>query len=503
MNKKTMDALWKSIKKLQGQNTIEEFMDVVTGIIFLKLISEKYDFAVKQLKMNYPDKWERQIKDIDILAADYGCSFIVPKEASWNYISEYTSSNEIGQIFDTSITMLEESNEKLKGLLNTIYNVKKQDQVDLGKIVSKFSNLPKENSIENIGQIFKFFIEKFYLETKMKESQLYTPESIVNLMVELIDPKNGTLYDPVCGTGGFLVKSFERMRERSTEDCLTFYGQEIEDKTWKKAKLNLLVNEVKVVDINLGNKADDTLRNDQHPNITFDYILADPVFNQKDWGYDELKDDPRWKWGMPKENNANYAWLSHIVYKLDSVKGKAAILLSNGSLSGANKAEIDFRENIVKSNKLEAIISLPNKMFSKNNMQSAIWIINNSKKINSFLFINASEIEGKMISKNLRVFEEKDINLIMQEIIDFREGKCIDKVGFSKVVSDQELMECNYSFVPGRYVGFIKEEINKEKLKDELKESSKELKQLFKELTDLMPEVEEAIEKALIYKEEN
>ncbi len=500
MKDELLRKFWNDLKKMQGSISSEQFMEVIIGIIFLKSVSEKYKIALSKLKTDNSEGWENFIDDSDVLAADYNCSIIVPENSTWDYIAEFSASSEIGKKLDDAFLLLEEKNSILRGLFDKIYNRNEQDQAKLGEIVSLFSNIQEDESISTLKRIFKYFLEQFYLDTKNKTAKLYTPQSILNLMTELIEPNNGKLYDPVCGTGGFLVSAKNRiLNSFEDEFSLATYGQELEHKAWKIAKVNLLINEFNALDIHLGDNSADTLKDDQHSEIVFDYILANPEFNQSDWGLKLLEDDPRWKWGKPPGNNANYAWISHILYKLNPNKGKAAILLSNGSLSASGNDSRDFRQNLINDNKVEAIISLPDKMFFKGNMQASIWLFSNDKKTKDILFIDATKLQGNMVSKKIRTLTQSDVKLLKGILCQFREGKNIYEAGFYKSVSINEIKESDYSFVPGRYVGFVKEEIDEAQLKEELESSAKELRKLYIEFNKLFPEVEIAIEKALKY----
>ncbi len=501
MDKELEKKLWTAADHMRGNISSEQYMHVVIGIMFVKSMSDKYTNALEKIKEEYGDKWKYFAEDHDILISDYNCSFIIPEEATWEYISQYASSPEIGAKIDNAFLLIEDKNAVLKGLFDKNYNRAELDQTRLGNVVSEFSNIDiSKYGDDVIGRIYEYFLGQFFLKQGQKGGEFYTPPCIVKLLVELIDPKEGSLYDPACGTGGMFVQAKKHLMDIGEDpSSLTIYGQEFQDKTWKLARINLLLQGFNAVDVNLGDRSADTFKSDHHKGKTFDYILANPPFNQKQWGLEELENDPRWQWGKPPKNNANYAWLSHMLYKLDPTKGRAAVILANGSLSGAKKDEIEFRRRVLEDNKLEMIISLPDKLFYTTGIPVSVWVFNNNKQTKDVLFVDASNLDGEMVSKKLRVLKDSDIELIKETLTEFRNGKKIEEIGFSKSVSVDEIRESDYSLVSGRYVGFIKEEIDEEQLKKELLESSKELKQLFKEFNELMPEVEEAIDKALKY----
>lgn len=499
MNRELEKRLWAAADHMRGNISSEQYMHIVIGIMFIKSMSDKYTKALKDIKKRWPNNWEFLAEDPDILMSEYKCSFVIPYEATWEYISEYASSRTIGKVIDDAFLLIEDKNPVLKGLFDKNYNREELDQTRLGNVVSEFSNIDiNEYGEDIIGRIYEYFLGQFFLKQGQKGGEFYTPTCVVKLLVDLIEPNKGTIYDPACGTGGMFVQARQHLIDTNEDPTsLTIYGQEFQDKTWKLARINLLLHGFNANDIHLGDKSADTFKNDHHKGNTFDYVLANPPFNQKKWGLEELEDDPRWQWGKPPKNNANYAWLSHMLSKLNN-SGKAAVVLANGSLSGAKKDEILFRKNVVEDNKVEMIISLPDKLFYTTGIPVSIWVFNNDKKRNDVLFVDASNLEGTMISKKLRVLNENtDIARIKAELVKFRNGEKIEEIGFSKSVNIEELEESDYSFVPGRYVGFIKEEIDEEQLKKEILESSVELKKMFSEFNELIPKVEEAIEKAV------
>lgn len=501
MDKELEKKLWAAADHMRGNISSEQYMHIVIGIMFIKSMSDKYTNAIEKMKIDFKDNWKRFEEDIDVLTSDYKCSFIIPEKAQWNYISKYATSPEIGKIIDEAFLLIEEKNDVLKGLFDKNYNREELDQTRLGNVVSEFSNIDINKYGEDIiGRIYEYFLGQFFLKQGQKGGEFYTPPCIVKLLVELIEPNKGTIYDPACGTGGMFVQARKHLIDiKEDPTSLTVYGQEFQDKTWKLARINLLLQGFNSKDIHLGNRSADTFKNDLHKGRTFDYVLANPPFNQKQWGLKELEDDPRWQWGIPPKNNANYAWLSHMVTKLNPSIGRAAVVLANGSLSGAQKNEVEFRKRILEDNKVEMIISLPDKLFYTTGIPVSIWVFNNNKTNHDVLFVDASNFEGNMISKKLRILEKDDIFKIKEQLIKFRAGEKVEEIGFSKSVNIEEIEESDYSFVPGRYVGFIKEQVNEEEIKKNIKESSEELQKLFKEFTNLIPEVNEAIEKALNY----
>ena len=502
MNKELEAKLWASADALRGNISSEQYMHIVIGILFLKNMSDKYNRAVNQLKIDKPKHWRVYKEQKDILATKYNCSFIIPRKASWEYISEYASSPVIGEVLDKAFYEIESENIELKGLFDKDYNRKELDQSKLGQVVSEFSNIDMEKYGEDIiGRTYEYFLGHFFKKQGQKGGEFYTPKSIVKLIVDLLDPKKGKIYDPACGTGGMFVQARQHILEMNeSPDDLVVYGQEYLNKTWKLANINLLLQGFNSANVHLGAESADTFSQDQHKGEKFDYILANPPFNIKKYGQEQLLDDPRWKWGLPPKGNANYAWLSHIIDKLNS-KGKAGVVLANGSLSTSSKNEKEIRINFLKENKIDVIIALPSSLFYTTGIPASILIFNNNKVNENILMINADQM-GTMETKKLRILEDEEIKKI-QNIYKLHErGENITEVGFAKTILLSEIEENDWSLVPGRYVGFEEEEIDKEEIKKEIKKLSNELKVLFSDFNKLLPEVNESIEKALKFSEE-
>ncbi len=502
---KTLDKdfekrLWAAADALRGNISSENYMHIIIGILFLKHMSDKYDIAVEKLKEEYPDRWKYYSTDKDFLQVE-GVSFVIPEEASWSYIEKYATQPVIGQKIDEALLKIEQNNSELRGLFTKNYNREELDQNKLGQVVSEFSNLDLHELGEDIiGKVYEYFLGQFFLKQGQKGGEFYTPKSIVQLMSKLINPKGETtkkIYDPTSGTGGMLVQARQAIIENGGDpDSLIAYGQEYQNETWKLSKVNLLLHGFNVKNIRLGSKSADTFTDDQHKGERFDYVLANPPFNVKVWGYDKLLDDPRWEWGIPPKGNANYAFLSHMIHKLND-NGEGATVLANGSLSGSGKDEVAIRQNLVNDNRIEAIISLPDKLFYTTGIPVCIWVFSKNKKTDNVLMIEAKNLEGNMLSKKNRELTQEDIIKIVNVYNEHKQGKNVEEIGFAKTVSKEELNENDWSFVPGRYVGIVKEEIDVELTKKEIQELGEELNQLFEEFNELIPKVKKSIKKVI------
>ncbi|MCL8209779.1 type I restriction-modification system subunit M [Spiroplasma attinicola] len=496
--------LWSAADSLRGNMSAEEYMHVILGILSLKYISDRYKIGITAA---IAEGFSKEDLDFDDLYYTYH-AFKVTEKASWDYIMKFANTPEIGNKLDEAFIELETQNKMLTGIFNKNYNQEGLDQKKLGEVVKIFSDedFSQKEEEDIIGRIYEYFLRHFFKDRGQKGGEFYTPTSIVRLMVSVLKPMIGTIYDPCCGSGGILVQARKYIKEHHGDiKNMTAFGQEYNIVTWKLAKLNLVLNGFPLEDTDhnpvLGETSGDTFANDLHKNRKFDFVMANPPFNIKKWGQEGLLDDPRWKWGVPPSGNANYAWLSHIISKLNS-DGRAAVILANGSLSSSQKDELQIRKNLIAANKIDAIVELPDKLFYTTGIPACIWFFNNNKKTNQILMISGSAIEGRMISKKLRELQKSDIDKIVSLFDQHENGKTVAELGFAKSITKAELEENDYSFVPGRYVGTKEEKIDKEQVKKEIKELSSEISNLLKEFNELAPKVEEAIQKALDFKDE-
>lgn len=489
------NKLWNACNMLRGNLSAEEYMHVVIGVLFLNQISRKYDIAVSKIKEKYPNKWEDKINDYDYLS-EYNCSFIVPEKASWNYISQFTTKQEIGQVIDNAFRELEDKNNSLAGLFNKNYSRESLDKTRLGGVISIFSNINIDASEDIIGRVYEYFLGKFFLDRGQKSGAFYTPRSIVSLIVNFIEPQSGIIYDPCCGTGGMFVQAKQHIEEQGgNADNLIIYGQEFDDTTWKLGRINLLLNGFDNDNIHLGSRSSDTLGYDLHKGLKADYVLANPPFNLKQWSK-EARDKREWKYGIPPANNANFAWLQHIVEKL-SPKGRAGVVLANGSLTSSTSNENVIRKNLIENNKISAIVALPDKLFFTTGISACIWFFDNDKSNKNILMIDAQEM-GKLVegSKKNKELSIENLNKLKDVYKRFINNEDIDIPGLAKSVDLKTIEENDFLLSPGRYIS-IKEEEKKdpEEIKKELNTSINELLKLMEESKELEKELKEAIKK--------
>ena len=479
------EELWASADKLRNNMDAAEYKHVVLGLIFLKYVSDTFMEKYKELL----EEDEEFAEDMDAYLAEG--VFWVPEIARWDYIAKHSKQVEIGQIVDSALDAIEKENDSLRGVLPKNYSRPELDKRILGEIIDLFTNINvggKEGKEKDIlGRVYEYFLGKFAANEGKGGGEFYTPKSIVALMVEMIQPFKGYVYDPACGSGGMFVQSLKFVEEHSGSTFdISVYGQESNPTTWKLAKMNLAI---RGIENNLGSKNADTFHEDLHKNLKADYILANPPFNQSDWGQPLLVDDARWKWGTPPQGNANYGWIEHMLDKL-SQKGKAGVVLANGSLSSNTSGEGDIRRKILEDDLVDCIVALPDKLFYTTGIPVCIWFFNRDKKHKGqTLFIDARKM-GDMVNRRLRELSDEDIKKIANTYIAWQnEDGYEDVQGYCKVASIDEIKEHDYILTPGRYVGIEEVEDNGEPFEEKMERLTTTLANQFKKSRGLEEEI--------------
>lgn len=447
--------LFKSADKLRKNIDAAEYKHVVLGLIFLKYISESFGELYDKLKADeYSDPEDRD----EYLAAN---TFFVPKEARWSHIHANAKLPTIGQTIDEAMEAIEKENKELKNVLPQVYGRANLDKTSLGELIDLISNTELQvenlNSKDLFGRVYEYFLGEFANAEGKKGGQFYTPKSIVKLMVEMIEPYKGRVYDPASGSGGMFVMSEKFVTEhRGNIKDITVYGQESNQTTWKLSKMNLAIRNInsKFVAWN----TEGTFLKDAHPDLKADFILANPPFNQSEWGVDILQEDGRWKYGTPPSGNANYGWMMHMLYHL-APRGVMATVLSNGSLSSNTSGEGEIRKNLIENDLVECIVALPKQLFYNTGIPACIWFLRREKSNHSreVLFIDASEM-GYMKDRVHRDLAEEDIDLITNTYHNWRASTSSasnynDIKGFCKSANIVEIEKHNHVLTPGRYVG--------------------------------------------------
>lgn len=485
------ETLWKAADKLRGSMDASEYKHVVLGLIFLKYISDKFetkfDALVEEGAGFEEDRDEYEAENI----------FWVPKEARWSFIKDNAKDPKIGQFIDDAMILIEKENTSLKGVLDKRYARPEIDKRRLGELIDLISTIKLHQNGEKdlLGRVYEYFLGQFASVEGKGGGEFYTPTSVVKTLVDMIEPYQGRVYDPCCGSGGMFVQSEKFVEDHQGRvENLSIYGQEMNSTTWKLCKMNLAI---RGLDANLGPHHDDTFHHDLHKTLKADFILANPPFNISDWGGNQLTDDVRWKFGIPPAGNANYAWLQHMVYHL-APNGVAGIVLANGSLSTNTSNEGEIRKNLLEEDMVDAIVALPDKLFYSTGIPVSLWILNRNKKDNpkyrsrehEILFIDARQL-GEMIDRRHRELTEEDISKITETYHEWRniDGEYEDIKGFCKSASIEDIREHEYVLTPGRYVGIEDIEDDGIPFDEKMESMTAELAELFAKSRKLEDEI--------------
>lgn len=485
------ETLWKSADKLRGSMDSAEYKYVVLGLIFMKYISDKFETKYEEL-VEEGDGFE---EDRDEYEAEN--IFWVPKEARWGYLKDNAKDPKIGQIIDDAMILIEKENPTLKGVLDKRYARPELDKRRLGELIDLISTirLHKNGEKDLLGRVYEYFLGQFASSEGKGGGEFYTPTSVVKTLVEMIEPYKGRIYDPACGSGGMFIQSEKFIEEHAGRiGDLSIYGQELNATTWKLCKMNLAI---RGLDGNIGPNQADTFHDDLHKTLKADYVLANPPFNISDWGGNKLTEDVRWKYGVPPEGNANYAWLEHIVYHL-APNGVAGVVLANGALSSNTSNEGVIRKNLVDAKLVDAIVALPEKLFYSTPIAVSLWILNRNKKDNpkfreredEILFIDARNL-GTMVDRRHRELSEEDIKKIADTYHNYRNlnGQYEDIQGFCKAAKLEEVREHEYVLTPGRYVGIEEKEDDGIPFEEKMAVLTSELGELFAKSRSLEGEI--------------
>ena len=463
------EALWKSADKLRGSVEPAEYKHVVLSLFFLKFASDKFEAQRKAISENYGEKF---VNNIAFYTKDN--VFFLPEESRWSYIMENAKQDDIALKIDTALYTIEKTNPTLKGALpDNYYSRLHIDTAKLASLLDEIDRIntdDKENDI--IGRVYEYFLGKFALAEGKGKGEFYTPKCIVNLIAEMIEPYDGILYDPCCGSGGMFVQSIKFVEAHSgNKKKVSIYGQEYTNTTFKLAKMNLAIRGISA---NLGEMAANTFTNDQHKDLKADFIMANPPFNQKEWrAANELEHDPRWQgYEVPPTSNANYGWILNIVSKL-SQNGVAGFLLANGALSD-DGTELRIREQLIRNNLVEAIVILPRSLFYTTDISVTLWILNKNKKARTVeqngQLKHYRNREKEILFMDLRQmgspYEKKYVELTAEERSratsvyhawqqEGYEDTYENIPEFCYSASFDEVEEKGFTLVPSRYIEFV------------------------------------------------
>ncbi len=493
------ETLWDTANKLRGSVEPSEYKHVVLSLIFLKYAGDRFTERYRQLMAD----GQKDFVDNEAFYNAVNVFYLAP-ESRWQYIIENAKQNDIAIKIDKALASIEEKNPALKGALpSNYYSGLGIDIIKLGSLLDEINKLDTLADRENdlIGRVYEYFLGKFAIAEGKGKGEYYTPKSIVNLIAEMIEPYQGRIYDPCCGSGGMFVQSMKFIEHHHGNKLnISVYGQEYTNTTYKLAKMNLAI---RGISCNLGEKAANTFTEDQHKELKADYIMANPPFNQKDWRKEnQLVDDVRWQgYPVPPTGNANYGWILNIVSKL-SANGMAGFLLANGALSGEGQEQA-IRKQLLLNHKVEAIVILPRNMFYSTDISVTLWILNNNKKArqvelfgqqvyyrnreDEVLFIDLRQ-QGEPFDKKYIQFSQSGVEAIALNFHNWqREGyeqtyHNIPEYCYSATL--QEIADKNYSLVPSKYIEF--------KNRDEQVDFDAKMKTLQGELSQLLKQEEES-----------
>ena len=499
--------LWAAADALRNNMDAAEYKHVVLGLIFLKYISDAFEEyhakLVSEMDQGADPEDPDEYRAVNI--------FWVPKEARWSHLKANAKQPTIGQLVDDAMVAIERDNPSLKGVLPKDYARPGLDKQSLGRLIDLVSNIglgDEENRSKDIlGRVYEYFLSQFASAEGKKGGQFYTPRCVVKLLVEMLAPYQGRVYDPCCGSGGMFVQSAAFIEAHATgngngglaKTRISIYGQESNYTTWRLCKMNLAI---RGIDGNIAHG--DSFHNDQHPDLKADFILANPPFNMSDWGGELLREDRRWKYGIPPANNANFAWVQHFIYHL-APTGTAGFVLANGSMSSNQSGEGEIRKNIIEADLVDCMVALPGQLFYSTQIPVCLWFVTRNKNNGRFrdrrgetLFIDARGL-GQMIDRVHRELTDEDIRKIADTYHAWRGDKQCEKEyedtpGFCKAATIEDIRKHGHILTPGRYVGAPPAEEDDEPFEEKMKRLTAQLYEQLNEAHKLEAEIRKNLE---------
>ncbi len=490
--------LWMAADKMRNNMDAAEYKHVVLGLIFLKYISD----AFSELYQKLSSTKGADAEDADEYRAEN--VFYVPKKARWDYLQKNAKQPAIGKFIDDAMDEIEKDNATLKGVLPKNYGRPGLDKQRLGELIDLIGTIglgDKENRSKDVlGRVYEYFIGRFADAEGKSGGQFYTSRCIVQLLVEMLEPYKGRIFDPCCGSGGMFVQGekFVKVHGGRIGD-IAVYGQESNQTTWRLCKMNLAI---RGIDANIAWNNEGSFLNDTHKDLKADFVIANPPFNDSDWKGELLRDDSRWKYGTPPTGNANFAWVQHFIYHL-SPTGTAGFVLANGSMSSNTSGEGEIRKNIIEADIVDCMVALPSQLFYNTMIPVCLWFIARDKKNHKFrdrrgetLFIDARNM-GAMIDRRHRELTDNEIAKITGTYHAWRAkgGKYKDEAGFCKSAKIDEIRKHGYILTPGRYVGTAEVEEDDEAFEDKMKRLTTELSGQFKKSVELEKEIKNNLRK--------
>lgn len=491
--------LWKAADKLRKNMDAAEYKHVVLGLIFLKYISDAFEETFQKLTAGEGEYAGADPEDPDEYRAEH--VFFVPAGARWSYLQAQAKQPTIGESIDAAMEAIERENPTLKGVLPKQFARPALDKKGLGELIDLIGTVvlgtEASKSKDILGHVYEYFLGEFALAEGKKGGQFYTPESIVTLLVQMLEPYEGRVFDPCCGSGGMFVQSEKFVHsKRGKVDDISIYGQESNQTTYRLCRMNLAIRGIDSSNIKWNNEG--SFLNDAHKDLKADYIIANPPFNVSDWSGDQLRTDARWQYGVPPAGNANFAWVQHFLYHLNPSTGVAGFVLSNGSLSSSSGGEGDIRQRLVEEDLVDCIVMLPKQLFFNTGIPACLWFLrrNKTKRPGEVLFIDASEL-GYMHNRRLRKLATEDVDKISDT---YRHWKNSDEAyedekGYCKSAKLEEIAKHKFVLTPGRYVGIPDEEDDGIPFEEKIAKLSGELSEQMAEEAQLNSQIKEQLGK--------
>jgi type I restriction enzyme M protein len=503
--KELKDTLWKAADKLRGSMDASQYKDVILGLVFLKYVSDAFDERRQQISNELLAEGfsgaqiQSLVDDVDEYTGRG--VFWVPEPARWPFLAENAKglpamdgepAKSIGQLIDEAMDAVMTANPSLAATLPKLYNRDNVDQRRLGELLdlfnsARFTGQGATKARDLLGEVYEYFLEKFARAEGKRGGEFYTPAGVVRVLVEVLEPDHGRVYDPCCGSGGMFVQTEKFLESHHKEGSnISVYGQELNERTWRMAKMNLAIHGLNG---NLASRWGDTFARDQHPDMQADFIMANPPFNIKDWARSES--DPRWRLGVPPAGNANYAWLQHIVSKL-APGGSAGVVMANGSMSSNSGGEGAIRAQLVEADLVSCMVALPTQLFRSTGIPVCVWFFAKDKssgavdRSGEVLFIDARNL-GHMVDRAERALSDEDIARIANAYHSWRGSPSAveagleydDEAGFCKSATLAEIKAADYALTPGRYVGAAEVEDDGEPIEEKIERLKKELFEQF------------------------
>lgn len=523
--KELKDTLWKAADKLRGSLSANQYKDVILGLVFLKYVSDAFDERRETIRTDLAAEGYDADQIADLIDdpeeyQGYGV-FVVPPEARWTHLAENAKgkpavdtqpARTVGSLVDEAMDAIMRANESLRGTLPRLYNKDNIDQRRLGELVdlfnsARFSRQSEHRARDLMGEVYEYFLGNFARAEGRRGGEFFTPPSVVKVLVEVLEPSKGRIYDPCCGSGGMFVQTERFIYDHDGDPKdISVFGQESIEETWRMAKMNLAIHGID--NAGLGPRWGDTFARDIHGDVKMDYVLANPPFNIKHWTRNV--EDPRWRFGVPPATNANYAWIQHILSKL-APGGKAGVVMANGSMSSNSNGEGDIRAEIVKADLVSCMVALPTQLFRSTGIPVCLWFFAKGKgagkqgsidRTGQVLFIDAREL-GYMVDRAERALTNEEIVRIGDTYHAWRgspsaaaKGLVYEDVpGFCKSATLDEIKSADYALTPGRYVGAAEVADDGEPIDAKIKRLSTELLAAFDESARLETVVREQLER--------